>query len=162
MHPLNIRALLADPSRTYRLYAGFSGWAPRQLESEIERNGWYLLPADAESVFRKDTATLWEELVRKATRPRPQALYEEKAPHEAGRRNEKAPHEAGPWGPESPGGAARAALIATWHEATFEAHRDAASFCAAHELARYPDGRPESRFARLGNAGRGCVLQFTN
>lgn len=151
MHPINIQALLADPSRSYRLYAGFSGWAPRQLEGEIERDGWYLLPADAESVFRMDTATLWEELVKKAAKPRPQA-----------RQNEKAPHEAGPLSPESPGGAARAALVATWPGATFGTRGDAASFCAAHELARYPDGRPESRLSRLGNASRGCVLRFTS
>jgi putative transcriptional regulator len=173
MHPLNIQPLIADPARSYRLYAGFSGWAPRQLESELERDSWYLLPADAESVFSKDTATLWEDLVRKAAKPRPQARWKgkapheagrwnEKAPHEAGRWNEKAPHEAGPWDPESPGGAARAALIARWPKATFGTRRDAASFCAAHELARYPDGRPESRLTRLGNAGRGCVLQFAS
>jgi putative transcriptional regulator len=173
MHPLNIQPLIADPARSYRLYAGFSGWAPRQLESELERDSWYLLPADAESVFSKDTATLWEELIKKATKPRPQARWKEKAPHEAGRRNEKAPHEAGrrnekapheagPWGPESPGGAARAALVATWPMATPGTRWDAASFCAAHELARYPDVRPESRFARPGVAGRGCVLQLAN
>jgi putative transcriptional regulator len=162
MHPENIRPLLADASRSYRLYAGFSGWAPHQLESEIGRDGWYLLPADAESVFRKDTEGLWEELIRKATKPRPQARQNEKAPHEAGRRNEKAPHEAGPSGPESPGGAPRGAPVATWPVATFGTRRDAASLCAAHELARYPDGRPESRLTRLGNSSRVCVLQFTN
>jgi len=127
MHPDNIQALLADRSSSYRLYAGFSGWAPRQLESEFERDGWYVLPADAESVFRKDSAGLWEELVEKASRQRPQARLNEKAPHKAGP-NEKAPHKAGLSGPESPGSTARAALIASWLEATFGARRDAASF----------------------------------
>lgn len=162
MHPKNIEALLADPSRRYRLYAGFSGWAPRQLEGEIARDGWYLLPADAASVFRQDTADLWEELLKKATQQRPRTRSNEVAPRVAGRRNEKAPPEAGPLSPESPGGAARAALIATWLDATGGAHRDAASFCAAHALARYPDSRPESRLARLGNPRRGCVLRFTS
>jgi len=71
MHPDNIKALLADPARSYRIYAGFSGWAPRQLESEFVRDGWYVLPADAATVFRKETEGMWEELVRKATRPKP-------------------------------------------------------------------------------------------
>lgn len=71
MHPDNIKALLADPARSYRIYAGFSGWAPRQLESEFVRDGWYVLPADAETVFRKETEGLWEELIRRATRPKP-------------------------------------------------------------------------------------------
>jgi len=171
MHPDNIQALLADPSRSYRLYAGFSGWAPRQLESEFERDGWYVLPADAASVFRKDTENLWEELLGKAARPGPQARLNEKAPHKAGPNekaphkagpNEKAPHKAGLSGPESPGSAARAALFVAWLDATFGARRDAASLSAAHELARYPDSCPEFRFTRLGNPSRGCVLQFTN
>ncbi len=71
MHPDNIKALLADPARSYRIYAGFSGWAPRQLESEFVRDGWHVLPADAETVFRKETEGLWEELIRRATRPKP-------------------------------------------------------------------------------------------
>lgn len=71
MHSQNIRALLADPSRRYRLYAGFAGWAPRQLESELARDGWFVLPADAETVFRRNTEGMWEELVRKATTPGP-------------------------------------------------------------------------------------------
>lgn len=71
MHPVNIRALLADPAGQYRLYAGFSGWAPNQLQSEFMRDGWHVLPADAETVFRTDTGGMWEELLRRATRPRP-------------------------------------------------------------------------------------------
>jgi putative transcriptional regulator len=161
MHPDNIQALLADPSRSYRLYAGFSGWAPRQLESEFERDGWYVLPADADSVFRKDTEGLWEELLGKVARPGPQAGLNEKAPRMAGP-NEKAPHRAGLSGPETPGSAARAALVASWLDATVGARRDAASLSAAHGLARYPDSCPEFRYARLGNPSRGCVLQFAN
>jgi putative transcriptional regulator len=71
MHPDNIRSLLADPGARYRLYAGFSGWAPRQLESEFAREGWYVLPADAATVFRKRTEGLWEEMVERAQRRAP-------------------------------------------------------------------------------------------
>ena len=71
MHPDNINLLLAAPEAQYRLYAGFSGWAPRQLESEFMRDGWYLLPADASMVFRKSTEGLWEELVERAERSGP-------------------------------------------------------------------------------------------
>jgi putative transcriptional regulator len=72
MHPDNIQKLLADPKARYRLYAGFSGWAPRQLESEFMRDGWYVLPADEASVFRKNAEGLWEELVERAMRRGPQ------------------------------------------------------------------------------------------
>jgi putative transcriptional regulator len=66
MHADNLKQMLATPEAKYRLYAGFSGWAPRQLESEFTRDGWYVLPADEATVFRKDTAGLWEELVARA------------------------------------------------------------------------------------------------
>jgi len=72
LHPDNIQKLLADPKARYRLYAGFSGWAPRQLESEFMRDGWYVLPADEEAVFRKNAEGLWEELVERAMRRGPQ------------------------------------------------------------------------------------------
>ncbi len=66
MHPDNIRELLSSGDRRFRLYAGFSGWAPRQLESEFEREGWFILPADEDTVFRSDTSGLWEELAGRA------------------------------------------------------------------------------------------------
>jgi putative transcriptional regulator len=73
MHPDNLEKLLADPKARYRLYAGFSGWAPGQLESEFMRDGWYILPADEPTVFRDSTEGLWEELVERAMRRGPQA-----------------------------------------------------------------------------------------
>jgi putative transcriptional regulator len=66
MHPINIEALLAQPGESYRLFVGFSGWAPGQLESELARDDWFVLPANAELVFRSDARGMWEELVRKA------------------------------------------------------------------------------------------------
>lgn len=71
MHPGNITALLADKAARYRVYAGFSGWAPRQLESEYMRDGWYFLPADEATVFRKDTDGLWQELLERAQKADP-------------------------------------------------------------------------------------------
>jgi putative transcriptional regulator len=66
MDPRNIEALPARPGQRYRLYDGFAGWLPRQLEGEIARDSWYVLPASEELVFRKDTAGMWRELVGKA------------------------------------------------------------------------------------------------
>lgn len=74
IHPANVERLLRSPGSGYRIYAGFSGWAPQQLENEIERDGWYVLPASAERLFRADTAGLWEELLEKA-RGKRAALY---------------------------------------------------------------------------------------
>jgi putative transcriptional regulator len=69
MHPQIVDGLIADANARYRLYGGFSGWAPRQLESEFGRDGWYVLPADEATVFREDTSRLWEELVARAAKP---------------------------------------------------------------------------------------------
>jgi putative transcriptional regulator len=74
IHPANVERLLRSQGAGYRIYAGFSGWAPQQLESEIERDGWYVLPASAELLFRADTAGLWEELLERA-RGKRAALY---------------------------------------------------------------------------------------
>lgn len=68
MHPDNIESLLKDATARYRIYAGFSGWIPRQLESEMMRDGWYFLPADEATAFREKTDGLWEELVERAKR----------------------------------------------------------------------------------------------
>lgn len=80
MHPDNIEKLLADPKARYRIYAGFSGWAPRQLESELMRDGWYMLPADESTIFRSTPEGMWEELVEKARRRGPRTRQGEIAP----------------------------------------------------------------------------------
>jgi len=67
MHTDNVKMLLASEGRRYRLYAGFSGWAPRQLKGEFDREGWFVLPADTETVFRADTSGMWEEMVKRAS-----------------------------------------------------------------------------------------------
>jgi len=78
IHPGNVERLLrgAGPGYPdeYRVYAGFSAWAPEQLESEIERDSWYVLPLSADVLFRADPAGLWEELLERA-RGRRAALY---------------------------------------------------------------------------------------
>lgn len=71
MHADNLKLLLATPGAQYRIYAGFSGWAPRQLEREFLRDGWYVLPADEATLFRKDADGLWDELVERAARRSP-------------------------------------------------------------------------------------------
>ena len=74
MHGANLKRLLDTPGAKYRLYAGFSGWAPRQLESEFVREGWFVLPADEALLFRESPDGLWEELVERAARRAPRTL----------------------------------------------------------------------------------------
>lgn len=54
-------------TKSFRVYSGYSGWAPRQLKNEIERGDWYVLPADAETIFEKRANHIWPELITRAT-----------------------------------------------------------------------------------------------
>lgn len=59
-----------DPMRGLRVFSGYSGWAPGQLQQEIARGGWHVIPADAETVFDKDPSLVWPELIRRASAKR--------------------------------------------------------------------------------------------
>ena len=65
MAPAVVETLLRAPPARVRFFNGYAGWAPGQLSAELERGGWYVLNADADTVFRKDMDTLWEELIRR-------------------------------------------------------------------------------------------------
>ena len=54
-----------DEKMRFRMYAGYAGWAPRQLDQEILRGGWHVLKADSKTVFDKDSSEIWPELIRK-------------------------------------------------------------------------------------------------
>lgn len=56
----------ADPTQGLRVYAGYSGWAQGQLQNEIARGDWHVVPADAATIFTKDPAGLWQELIKRA------------------------------------------------------------------------------------------------
>ncbi len=47
-----------------RLYLGHSGWAPGQLDNELLRGDWDVVRADAFTLFRKKTETMWDELAK--------------------------------------------------------------------------------------------------
>ena len=47
------------------LALGYAGWAPGQLEQEIQQNGWLHCAADAELIFGQDTDTKYEKALRK-------------------------------------------------------------------------------------------------
>lgn len=56
----------ADPTAR-RFFAGYAGWAEGQLDAEIERGGWYVLPVDPDVLFRWPVDELWERLVVRAS-----------------------------------------------------------------------------------------------
>lgn len=47
----------------FRTYAGYAGWGAGQLEGEIERGGWHVLPGEPDLVFDPKPLELWRELI---------------------------------------------------------------------------------------------------
>jgi putative transcriptional regulator len=61
------KILGAQQGGVQRYFLGYSGWAPVQLEVEIARGGWYVLPADRDTILNMDPAIMWHELLARAT-----------------------------------------------------------------------------------------------
>lgn len=60
----------AKPTETFRAFAGFAAWAPRQLEAEMLVGAWGILPADSFSIFDQDPARLWQDCISRLQAPR--------------------------------------------------------------------------------------------
>ena len=54
----SLHRLVMQQEIPFRIFNGYSGWGPKQLESEIEQGSWLTLDADANHVFG-DTDRLW-------------------------------------------------------------------------------------------------------
>lgn len=65
----SLRQLLeaSTPAGRLRVFTGFASWAPGQLENEIDRGDWYLLPVDVDAIFSDPPHELWLKLWRRAT-----------------------------------------------------------------------------------------------
>jgi len=44
---------------------GYAGWAPGQLEAELQHNGWLACPADADLLFGEDEDAKWDRALAK-------------------------------------------------------------------------------------------------
>jgi putative transcriptional regulator len=53
-----------------RYFVGYVGWRPGELKAEIDRGLWTVTGAELETIFRKDTEGLWEELLQQSRRIR--------------------------------------------------------------------------------------------
>jgi putative transcriptional regulator len=53
-----------------RYFVGYVGWRPGELKGEIDRGLWSVLGADLDVVFRKETDSLWEEMLQATKRIR--------------------------------------------------------------------------------------------
>ncbi len=55
----------AGSAASVHVYAGYAGWASGQLDREVARGDWHVLPADAEAVFSTTPDEVWRELIDK-------------------------------------------------------------------------------------------------
>ncbi|HWH70900.1 MAG TPA: YqgE/AlgH family protein, partial [Candidatus Sulfotelmatobacter sp.] len=47
-----------------RIFAGYAGWSPGQLEDEMKRDTWMTHPASIDLVYHADPAELWKHILR--------------------------------------------------------------------------------------------------
>lgn len=52
----------ADTPIKFRIFSGYSGWGPGQLESELGEGAWIVLPAAGDRVFDIPDDEIWERL----------------------------------------------------------------------------------------------------
>lgn len=60
----SLRRVYARPDPRARLYFGYSGWAPGQLEAEIEAGAWIVAPVDGSLIFDAPSEEVWERALR--------------------------------------------------------------------------------------------------
>ena len=59
--------LSRSDGQVHRFFMGYAGWATQQLDFEIAEGGWYVVPADLETVLKGDPKTMWRDLLLRAT-----------------------------------------------------------------------------------------------
>lgn len=53
-----------SPANKVKMFAGYAGWAPGQLEDEMKRDAWLTHPATLELVFETSPEKLWQIVLR--------------------------------------------------------------------------------------------------
>jgi putative transcriptional regulator len=53
-----------SPNQKVKLFAGYAGWSPGQLEDEIKRKAWVTHPASIDLVFDSKPEALWQKILR--------------------------------------------------------------------------------------------------
>lgn len=62
-------ALVADALSAVRVFAGYAGWGPGQLESEVAAEAWFVVASTTVDVFTTDPGNLWRDVLRRQPGP---------------------------------------------------------------------------------------------
>ena len=52
-----------SPTRKIKMFAGYAGWSPGQLEDEMKRKAWLTHPASLELIFEISPEKLWNKIL---------------------------------------------------------------------------------------------------
>jgi len=63
----NVLTLMRQAEQPCKIFIGYAGWGPGQLDFEVEQGIWRVAPATAEQIF-SDSDDLWEQVSRQASR----------------------------------------------------------------------------------------------
>ena len=53
----------SHPLLKVKIFAGYSGWSAGQLENEIKKDSWLILPADSEQIFDETHENVWQNIL---------------------------------------------------------------------------------------------------
>ena len=67
--PSEIDPAVLGELRRARVFAGYAGWGPGQLEGELDEGSWIVEPALAEDIFTVDPEGLWSSVLRRKGGP---------------------------------------------------------------------------------------------
>ena len=56
------------PFAGLRIFSGYAGWKPGQLEAEVEKGYWLLREADTEILFHTEPGLIWRKLIDSPSR----------------------------------------------------------------------------------------------
>lgn len=60
---------LAGPVLCIRIFAGYAGWSAGQLESELDRNAWFVVDRHDDDAFCAEPEELWRIVLRRQAAP---------------------------------------------------------------------------------------------
>jgi len=53
------------PLASVRVFVGYTGWGPGQLDGELAANGWFVVDREPHDLWCRDPSTLWRDVLRR-------------------------------------------------------------------------------------------------